>query len=75
MRRVISFFAGAAAGSLVGATFALLLAPTSGDDLRSQLQARVDRVRQEMQDAANARRAELEQRLSELRAPAPSPDT
>ncbi len=71
MRRVMSFFTGAVLGGLVGATLALLLAPYSGDDLRDEVQARFDRIKQEMENAASTRRAELEAHLESLRAPAP----
>jgi gas vesicle protein len=71
MKRMMSFLIGAALGGLAGATLAILLAPYSGDDLRNQVQARVDRIRQEMENAANTRRAELEAQLQSLRSPAP----
>jgi len=71
MKRVMNFLIGAALGALVGATLAILLTPYSGDDLRTQVQTRVDRVRQEMENAANTRRAELEAHLQSLRSPAP----
>ncbi len=69
MKRLLSLISGVALGSLVGATMALLLAPASGNDLRSQLQDRVQRVRDEIQSAASARRAELEGELKRLRSP------
>ncbi len=69
MRRLLSFIVGVTLGSLVGATMALLLAPASGNDLRTQLQDRAQRVRDEIQSAASTRRAELEDELKRLRAP------
>ena len=69
MRKLISFLSGAVMGALVGATLALLLTPESGKDLRSQLRERVQMVQAEVQKAAAARRAELEQQLAALRAP------
>jgi gas vesicle protein len=56
-------------GALVGAVVTLLLTPASGDELRSQMQAQVDRIQLEVRKAAEARRAELEQQLAELRTP------
>ena len=69
MNRVFSFIAGAVLGGLVGATMALLLAPASGQDVRMQMRDRAQRVRDEIQSAATARRAELEAELERLRAP------
>ncbi len=69
MKRVASFLTGATIGGLVGAALAILIAPASGQDLRTQIQNRVDRVRHEMQAAAARQRAELEAELEALRAP------
>jgi gas vesicle protein len=69
MKRVLSFFSGALMGALVGSTLALLLTPASGDDLRAQIQANVERIQNEVQQAASSRRLELEGQLSSLRAP------
>lgn len=69
MRRAINFLTGAMLGALVGAVVTLLLTPASGDELRSQMQAQVDRIQLEVRKAAEARRAELEQQLAELRTP------
>jgi gas vesicle protein len=69
MRKYFSFMVGTALGGLVGATTALLLAPASGTDLRSQLRDRALRVQEDVKAAAAARRIELEQQLAALRAP------
>lgn len=69
MRRVFSFLLGGFAGALVGAVLALLLAPASGDEVRGKLRERVITVREDMQTAAAARRADLERQLAQLRAP------
>jgi len=69
MRRVFSFLLGAVAGSLVGAVIALLLAPASGVNTREQLRERAISIRNEVQSAASARRADLEQQLTQLRSP------
>ena len=69
MRRLISFLMGAAGGALVGATLAVLLAPSSGEDLRGELRSRANRFRNELQDAAQQRRSELERQLQALRQP------
>ncbi|MEJ2706657.1 MAG: YtxH domain-containing protein [Anaerolineales bacterium] len=69
MKGVMSFLSGAIMGGLVGATLALLFAPASGEQLRLQMQERADRIQQEVKQAAESRRIELEQQLAELRAP------
>lgn len=75
MRGVLNFLSGAIIGSMVGATIALLFAPASGDDLRTQMQTRKDDLQREMEAAAAKRRAELEQQLAVLRAPNKPPQS
>ena len=62
MRRMFGFLIGITVGGLVGSTIALLLAPESGEELRSQLRDRG-------QNFFNERRIELRQRLETMRAP------
>ncbi len=69
MQRIISFLSGLAMGALVGATLALVLTPSSGEELRAQVQERVSRLQDELKQAAADRRAELEQQLTILRDP------
>jgi len=69
MRRFISFMSGAAIGGLVGAALALLFAPSSGDEMRVQMQARIEQIQAEIKKAAADRRAELEEQLAALRTP------
>jgi len=69
MRKFFSFLMGAVIGGLVGGTTALLLAPVSGINLRSQLRDRALRVQEDVKAAAAARRIELEEQLAALRAP------
>jgi gas vesicle protein len=69
MRRLLGFLLGIASGALVGATAAILLAPASGQDLRSELRDRMKRFGNELQEAANQRRAELERQLEAMRNP------
>ncbi|MDD5467930.1 MAG: YtxH domain-containing protein [Anaerolineales bacterium] len=69
MQRIISFLSGLAMGALVGATLALLLAPSSGEQMRTQIRERSKQLSDEVRQAAAARRAELEQQLASLRAP------
>jgi gas vesicle protein len=67
MRKFLSFLSGAVMGALVGATVALLLAPFSGDELRGQLQQRLNTLRDELSEAASSRKIELEKQLKTMR--------
>jgi len=69
MRRILSFFIGAALGGLVGATLALLFAPASGEEIRAQITDRSQAFASEIRQAANTKRIELRERLEILRAP------
>lgn len=69
MNRFLSFVSGALLGAVVGATLALLLTPTSGDDLLARLEDRTSYVREEVRKAAASRRAEMESQLADLRKP------
>ncbi len=69
MQRALSFLAGALSGALVGGTLMVLFTPAPGKTIRSDLQNRVQTLRDEMQGAASARRAEMEAQLARLRAP------
>lgn len=69
MNRGINFLLGAVIGGFIGATIAILMAPASGEELRTNIRARTDQVRSEVAQAAAERRAELENQLASLRAP------
>lgn len=69
MRRTFGFLIGIAVGGLVGSTIALLLAPDSGEQLRSELRLRGDVFFNEVRHAADERRIELRQRLEDMRMP------
>ena len=69
MRRVMNFLLGALIGGLIGALMAILMAPSSGEELRGQIQGRATRLRDELSEAAQARRIELERQLASLRQP------
>jgi gas vesicle protein len=76
MRRIFGFLIGGLAGAAIGAGVALLFAPESGEQLRSDIRARGDEVVGEIKDAANERRAQLQARLQSLRQPTmPAPAT
>jgi len=69
MNRALNFLLGVVIGGFVGATVAIFLAPSSGEDLRSEIGVRTNRFRSEFAQAAADRRAELESQLAALRAP------
>lgn len=69
MKKIFNFISGMIFGSLVGAAVAILLAPESGDELRSDIQSRYIELKDEVQSAASTRRSELEKQLETLRKP------
>ena len=69
MNRGINFLLGAVIGGFIGATVAILMAPASGEELRTNIRMRTDQVRSEVAQAAAERRVELENQLASLRAP------
>jgi gas vesicle protein len=71
MRRLMMLLAGSMCGALVGAVAALLLAPNSGRELQLQMRTRFDALRDDVREAYDARRAQLEAELKELRGPRP----
>jgi gas vesicle protein len=68
MRSVLNFLIGMLSGALFGAALAVLFAPISGDELRQQINIRVQGIQSEIEKAATQRRAELESQLDTLRA-------
>ncbi len=66
--RVMNFIAGFLGGVVLGAVLVLLTTPQSGSELQAEVRARFDRVLEEGRKAAAARRAELEERLTNLKA-------
>ncbi len=67
MRQVFGFMMGIMVGALVGSTVALLLAPDSGQSLRSELRGRGEALMADVRQAAETRRIELTNRLETLR--------
>ena len=69
MNRYLSFLVGGVIGGLVGATFAILFAPASGEEFRGQIRQRAITLQDDVKTAAAQRRAELEEQLAALKAP------
>ena len=69
MRRMFGFLIGITVGGLVGSTIALLMAPESGEVLRTQLRSRGEGFFNDVRHAADERKIELRQRLDSMRAP------
>jgi gas vesicle protein len=67
MRRFGNFVAGAIFGALAGAAVGLLLAPGSGDELRKSAVDRVMSMRDEIRQAYETRRTQLQAELDALR--------
>lgn len=70
MRRFGLFVFGAITGALLSSSLALLLAPTSGTNLRKQIQDYSHQVIDDIKAATQQRRSELETELKNLQAPA-----
>ncbi|MBN2501865.1 MAG: YtxH domain-containing protein [Anaerolineales bacterium] len=69
MQKFLSFTLGALMGALVGATVAILLAPSSGEEMRGQIRERTYSLRDELTEAAQSKRIELEKQLQAMRQP------
>jgi len=67
MRRFGFLVLGAAIGGLLGAVLAMLLAPSSGPQLRTNLRNRGMTLIDEVKKAATEKRSMLEQEINELR--------
>jgi gas vesicle protein len=69
MNRMFGFLIGVTVGGLVGSTIALLMAPESGELMRSRLRDRGQNFFYEVRHAADERKIELRQRLEDMRSP------
>ena len=75
MRRVFSFFIGTVIGGIIGAGVALLLAPSAGTELRTQISDRAQGLASDIRQAASSKRIELQERLETLRSSKATPKT
>lgn len=67
MQKALNLVLGFVLGGLVGSSLALLLTPYSGDELRSEVKEYTRQVKSEVEQAANARRVELQRELADMR--------
>jgi len=66
MKKAMAFIFGAVLGGVLGGVTALLLAPYSGKELQTVIQKEVESIQIEIKEAAQQKRAELEEQLDEL---------
>lgn len=71
MAKFGNFLLGIVLGAVVGSATAMLLAPESGGEIRSQLKDYKDGLTREMRQAAMKKRLEMETELARLRAGGP----
>jgi|WetSurMetagenome_2_1015567.scaffolds.fasta_scaffold1369208_2 gas vesicle protein len=67
MAKFANFLLGVLAGALASGVIVTLLAPSSGNELRSQAKDYVKNVQDEVKRARSTRREEMEKQLNELR--------
>lgn len=70
MRKLASFLTGVIVGGLVGATFALLFAPSTGGEMQGRIRLAATELQNEIRAAAQSKREELQKQLANLRKPA-----
>ncbi|RLD02850.1 MAG: hypothetical protein DRI56_13495 [Chloroflexota bacterium] len=75
MKKFSGFVFGALLGGVISSITVLLLTPSSGDDLRADLQQKVKDIQAEIKTAAAEKRVELEEELQRLRAPVADEET
>lgn len=67
MNRMMSFLAGLLTGALVGATTALLLAPSSGEDLRAEMVGRWEEALTEARQAMEETRLQMQAQFEQMK--------
>jgi gas vesicle protein len=67
MKKTFNMLLGLVVGGLVGVAVGLLLAPSSGRQLRHDFENYSDQLRSEVKSAAGLRRQEMEEQLARLR--------
>ena len=67
MRKFGNFIFGAFLGGVIGSTLALLFAPTTGDNARQEIVDYFTHIKEEVNRAADEKRAEMVAQLESLR--------
>ncbi len=67
MRKFSSFLFGVIMGGFVGGLVGMLIAPSSGDKTRVEIQNRFQNIKDQIINAAKEKRIELEEQLQTLR--------
>jgi gas vesicle protein len=67
MNKIVSFLSGALLGALASAATVLISTPKSGVTLRAEIKKEMNAILEEGRRASDARRAELEAQLSQMR--------
>lgn len=68
MMRLINFLAGFIAGVVLGGAVAMLLVPQSGTETQKLIRSRVEAIREEARQAAEAARSDAHARIADLKA-------
>jgi gas vesicle protein len=71
---LLSLLAGVGIGALVGAATALLLAPQSGEQTRSQIRGTADDVLDKLRDTVEELRGKVDEMVTSLKARGGSPE-
>ena len=67
MKKYWKFLLGAILGGVIGGSLALLFAPNSGEQTRRGIEDYFKNLQNEIQEAGEVKRAELEAQLNQLR--------
>jgi gas vesicle protein len=67
MKKMFSFLNGFVSGALVGGLVMLLFTPDSGEGFRDSIKEKILNFKNEISDAAQEKRVELESELTKLR--------
>jgi len=69
MKRFLTLLSGVLSGAVVGAALVLLFTPTSGTELQSEIQNRIQSIKNDVLNAYDERKTQLEAELELLRQP------
>jgi gas vesicle protein len=67
MKKFSNFLFGMIIGGIVGCVVGIIMAPSSGDKTRTDIQSRIDNVKTQIANSAKEKRIEMEEQLQNLR--------